>query len=141
MTSDPILAESLDCLAPHLHREWGDRSPEDVFFRLVAKNKRPPGWTATTHLSPTSVSISSRRESWLTAKLATLRRGHANTEGKDFSCPIILVEFQDAVLVLDGNHRINRWVVTGDNSLHAVNIHTLSGKPTYIELPPFGTPV
>jgi hypothetical protein len=141
MTSDPILAESIDCLRAHLHREWGDRSPDDVFYRLVAKNKRPPGWTKTTHLDPASVSIVSRREAWLTDKFATLTRGHASQVGKDFPCPIVLVEFLGEVLVLDGNHRINRWVATGDKASHAVNIHNLSGDPKYVELPPVRTHV
>ena len=43
--SDEILREALGRSAAHRHTKWGDRSPLDVFNRLIAKHKavRPPG--------------------------------------------------------------------------------------------------
>jgi len=40
-----ILDQSLECLRPHLHAEWGDRCLLDVFNRLLAKTIKPSGWT------------------------------------------------------------------------------------------------
>jgi len=37
--------------------------------------------------------------------------------------------------VLDGNHRINRWVTAGDTRVHDVNIHTTAEVGEFIELP------
>lgn len=37
--------------------------------------------------------------------------------------------------VLDGNHRINRWVATSDTRTHDVHIHTVVGLVRFIELP------
>jgi hypothetical protein len=132
---DAILIESLRCLIPHLHPEWGDRNPFDVFCRLIAKHRKPSGWTTNSHLELTACKITSRQEKWTTDGLGKLARGHQSTNGQDFDCPVILVEHRDSVLVLDGNHRINRWVSTGDTRIHRVNIHTIAAEEKYVDLP------
>ena len=68
--------------------------------------------------------------------LAKLDRGHSATEGADFDCPIIVVEYQSKQRLLDGNHRINRWLEARDGRLHDVNIHTVDGVGHFLELPP-----
>ena len=135
MASDALLEESLRCLRAHLRPEWGDRNPLDVFNRLLAKNIRPSGWTTNTHFDITADQIRSRRERWTTETLGKLVRGHNSTDGQDFSCPIIIAEYGGVQRVLDGNHRINRWVGAGDTRVHDVNIHTLSAAGAFIELP------
>jgi len=50
-SNDEILEQSMKCLSAHLHSEWGDRVPLDVFNRLLAKNIRPNGWTPNMHLT------------------------------------------------------------------------------------------
>lgn len=77
----------------------------------------------------------SRREQWTTDALGRLARGHSSTTGKDFDCPIIIAEHDGIQHVLDGNHRINRWVTAGDARVHDVNIHTITGSGKFIELP------
>jgi len=135
VTNDALLDESLGCLRAHLHPKWGDRHPLDVFNRLLAKNIRPSGWTRNTHLDIQRGQVGSRREQWTTEALGKLARGHNSTEGQDFGCPIIIAEYEGVQRVLDGNHRINRWVTAGDTRAHDVNIHTISGVGKFTELP------
>lgn len=135
MASDALLEQSLQCLRAHLHPEWGDRNPLDVFNRLLAKNIRPSGFTINTHLDITADQIRSRRERWTTETLGKLVRGHNSTAGQDFSCPIVIAEYGGEQRVLDGNHRINRWVGAGDTRMHDVNIHAVSEAGAFVELP------
>jgi hypothetical protein len=133
--SDSLLDQSLNCLR-HLHPEWGDRTLLDVFNRLLAKNVTPPGWTKNTHFTFQPSQIRSRRETWTTDQLGKLDRGHSDASGDDFDCPIVIVEYQGKQRVLDGNHRINRWVASGDARLHNVNIHTIDAIGQVVNLPP-----
>jgi hypothetical protein len=136
---DALLDQTLECLQAHHHREWGDREPMDVFNRLLAKNVRPDGWTPNTHLNINRGQISSRQEKWGIDKLAQLERGHSDPTGADFDCPIIVVEYEGRRRLLDGNHRINRWLAAHDPRLHDVNIHKAEGTGQLIELPPVGS--
>ena len=133
--NDALFDESLRCLQAHLHPEWGDRHPLDVFNRLLAKNVRPSTGTRNTHLDIKRDQVSSRREQWITEDLRKLARGHKSAAGQDFGCPIIIAEYEGVQRVLDGNHRINRWVTAGDPRVHDVNIHTITGFGKFIELP------
>ena len=135
MSTHRLFNESLNCLLPHVHPEWGDRDSLDAFTRLLAKTIRPAGWTPNTHLEIKLDQLTSRRERWTTDALARLARGHSATGGKDFDCPIIIAEYDGVQHVLDGNHRINRWVTAGDARVHEVNIHTITGCGYFIELP------
>jgi len=102
---------------------------------LLAKNIRPRGCTTNTHLDITAEQIRSRRERWTTEALGKLVRGHNSTAGHDFGCPIIIAEYGGVQRVLDGNHRINRWVGAGDTRVHDVNIHAVAEAGAFIELP------
>ena len=133
-SSDDILEQTLRCLSPHRHAQWGDRFPFDVFTRLLAKNIRLNGWTSNTHLDIRTQQISSRKERWTTPSLAELARGHQSTAGEDFPCPIIIAIYDGKQRLLDGNHRINRWISKSDTSLHDVNIHEVSGLGRFVEL-------
>src|SRR5947208_10761540 len=119
-----ILDQTLNCLHSHLHAKWGDRTPLDVFNRLLAKNLKPAGWTKNTHADLKREQIASRKERWTTAALGSLTRGHNSENGIDVPWPIILAEY-DGTRVLDGNHRINRWVASSDVRDHDVHIHTV----------------
>ena len=135
LDDDAILDQSLACLRWHCHREWGDRNALDIFKRLLAKNIKPNGWTPNTHLDIERHQVSSRREKWPTAALAKLPRGHGFTNGEDFDCPIVLAEYQGEQRLLDGIHRVNRWIAAGDIGEHDVNIHTIAGLGQFVELP------
>jgi hypothetical protein len=106
-----------------------------VFNRLLAKNIRPVGWTSNTHLDIQEHQITSRQEQWSTAALGKLPRAHEELGDWDSNCPVVLAEYEGALRLLDGNHRINRWVSTGDGRTHEVNIHTIAGTGRIIELP------
>lgn len=130
-----ILATSLQCLTAHLHPEWGDRDALDVFNRLLAKSLRPANWTPNTHLTFERHQIKSRKEQWTVRSLGKLTRAHADPRGNDFPCPIVLAEYDGETRVLDGNHRINRWVANGDTRLHDVHIHAVEGPAVFVDLP------
>jgi hypothetical protein len=119
-----------------LHREWGDREPMDVFNRLMAKQVGLVGRTANTHTNFSPLEIRSRKEQWGTEALGQLTRGHGGIAGPRtrLDGPIVLVEYEGRVLVLDGNHRINTWVQKNDPGLHSVNIHTIGGPAYFVEL-------
>jgi len=134
--ADPILRESLCCLLTHFHPEWGDRIPLDVLNRLLAKNMGRAGPQKTGHADVRPEQIASRREQWSTADLGKLRRGHGDPTGVDVACPIVLVEYAGETRVLDGNHRINRWVNANDTRMHSVIIHTIAETVGFLELPP-----
>lgn len=136
MSSQAIFEQSLKCLLAHCHPEWGDRTPLDVFSRLLAKNVRPSSWTPNTHLELEPGQVTSRKEQWSTDTLAKLTRGHSSAAGNDFDCPIVIAEYEGKQWVLDGNHRINRWVLTKDTRLHDVHIHTIAIVGQFVELPP-----
>lgn len=137
MTNDAILDESFTCLKNHQHPEWGDRHPLDVFNRLLAKSIRLSAWTRNTHIDIKRNQVSCRREHWTTEELGKLDRWHTDTAGQDFGCPIIIAEYEGVKRVLDGHHRINRWITDKDTRVHAVNIHTIAGVGGFIELPAF----
>jgi hypothetical protein len=134
-SGNAIFDESLQCLWAHCHPQHGDRIPLDVFNRLLAKNIKPTGWTANIHLNIQPQQISSRREKWTTDALANLPRGHGSTKGEDFDCPIVVAEYEGKQRLLDGNHRINRWIVARDTAPHDVNIHTIVGIGQFVVLP------
>jgi hypothetical protein len=134
---DPILDDTLAHLRAHLHPEWGDRAPVDVFGRLMAKAFGPTGRSRNVHMEMGSMKIRSRTEQWGIEKLRQLTRGHNGvaTSPAQLYGPIVLVEYRGRVVVLDGNHRINTWVKLNDPALHAVNIHAVEGTAEFIELP------
>ena len=134
-SSNAIFDESLKCMWDHRHPQHGDREPLDVFNRLLAKNIRPSGWTDNTHLNIQPQQISSRREKWTTDALAKLPRGHGFTAGPHFHCPLVIAEYEGKQRLIDGNHRINRWIEARDSSLHDVNIHRIVGIGELVILP------
>ena len=134
--ADPLLRESLCCLLSHFHPEWGDRCPLDVFNRLIAKNFERAGPNKTGHANVHEERIASRKEQWTTGNLGKLTRGHRGSGGVDIACPIVLVECGGRTIVLDGNHRINRWVNSNDTRFHDVIIHRISEPVEFVEYTP-----
>ena len=122
--SDPIPDETFACLAAHLHPEWGDRTPLDVFNRLLAKNLQPPGLTPCTHLDIRCHQIRSSKVWRTTDELARLaEQGHRGAHGRGASQPVVIALYDNQERLLDGNHRINWWQSLDDHELHEVNLH------------------
>ena len=118
MTHRAILIQTLQCLSPHRKPHWGDHTPLDVFNRLLAKNVRAAGWTDQTHCDIREEEITSRQEAWTTDALGRLPRAHTEVAPQDWQGPIVLVEFEGMLRLIDGNHRINRWVAFNDDRTH-----------------------
>ncbi len=129
---DPILSETLRCLGAHRHPQWGDRDALDVFNRLLAKNARPGG-SKNLHLDIREEQITSRAEEWPLEELARLPRAHDERHQHGSHDPVILVEYDGALRLLDGNHRINNWVARQDRGPHRVHIHTINGAGRFVE--------
>ena len=124
-TDDEILDQSLDLLRYHYHPEWDDRSPLDVFNRLLAKNIRAPGWTDTDHMDIKPLQIRSHREKRSTGELARFHRPHGLDDPHREDCPIIIAMYEGKERLLDGHTRINYWFKQGNIGDHDVNVHVI----------------
>jgi hypothetical protein len=102
--------------------EWGNRAPVDVFNRLMAKHVKSAGWTPNTHTNIRPEQVRSRREQWGVETLGQLRRDHQGVAGPRtrLDGPIVIVEYEGALRLLDGNHSINTWAAKGDLALHCM---------------------
>jgi hypothetical protein len=112
----------------------------DVFNRLLAKHIRPDGWTPNTHMDIRPEQIRSRREQWGIDRLGLLPRGHHGMAGPGtrLDGPIVIVQYQGAMRLLDGSHRVNTWIAMRDPAQHSVHIHTIEGAGEFVELAPTG---
>jgi hypothetical protein len=65
------------------------------------------------------------------------RESHRGTAGPDtrLDGPVVIIEYQRSMRLLDGSHRINTWVARQDSAEHPVHIHTLKGTAKFVELP------
>lgn len=61
-----------------------------------------------------------REEVWLTEHLNTLGRKHERMHELEDDRPIIVVEYQKRKLLIDGNHRVTRWLSEGLREQHRV---------------------
>ncbi len=63
--------------------------------------------------------------SWPTARLNELDRKHDRTNDKDDRRPIVVVQHRNRKLLIDGNHRVNRWLRESPTPEHDVLLITL----------------
>lgn len=125
MVHDLILRESLALLRYHFHPEWGDRTPFDVFTRLLAKRIMRPGWTPTHHEPVRPSQIVSERQTRPTKQLAELLRTHTRHQPWNEAAPIIIAFYRDEELLIDGTTRINKWERESNDDNHPVNLHII----------------
>lgn len=125
MLNDPIFEETLNLLRYHFHPEWGDRTPFDVFTRLLAKGARRPKWKQTDHERVRPSRIASERQTRSTTELGKLVRGHTRDQPWNEAAPIIIALYRGQELLLDGTTRINKWLREGNDSDHIVNFHVI----------------
>src|SRR5687767_13306843 len=52
-----------------------------------------------------------REERWPTSELKRLKLKHDRTNDKDDRRPIVVVDYKGEPLLIDGNHRVNRWLI------------------------------
>ena len=79
-------------------------SPQECLNRLVRER------IADKKLVVDASTATIRKELWPTADLKRLRRRHDRTNDKDDRRPIVVVEYKGEPLLIDGNHRVNRWL-------------------------------
>jgi hypothetical protein len=120
-----VLKETLECLRWHFHPEWRDRTPFDVFTRLLAKSLRSSGWTESDHINMLPYRIRSYREIRTTAELAQLERGHTQDTPQYKHGPIIIAVYEGQERLIDGASRINLWVRQQNKDLHVVHVHVI----------------
>ena len=81
-----------------------DRTPNACLNRLT--NERPEG----KRLNLNELTADVREESWPTDNLSVLDAWHTRTYDFDDDRPIVVVEVGARLLLVDGNHRVARWL-------------------------------
>jgi len=98
-----------------------DASPNACLNRLT--NERLRG------LSKVSINLNTaniREELWPTGKLKTLDIKHKRMHDFEGVRPIVVVEIYNKLLLVDGSHRVNRWLSMGLNQEHRVLLISLN---------------
>jgi hypothetical protein len=67
-------------------------------------------------------------ELWSTTRLHELDRKHDRTNKENDRRPIVVVVHGDRKLLIDGNHRVNRWLREATIDDHEVLVITLRGR-------------
>ena len=82
-----------------------DASPSACLNRLVREriSSRTPA-----DVNENTATI--RKERWTLEQLQALERKHDRTNDKDDNRPLVVVKYGDRILLIDGNHRVNRWL-------------------------------
>jgi len=97
-------------------------TPEKCLNRLVRER------IADKKLEVNAMTAQIRLEVWATERLRELKRKHDNTNDKDDRRPLVVVEYQNDKLLIDGNHRVNQWLSATQVSSHALVIITMMGQ-------------
>jgi hypothetical protein len=103
-----------------LRPKKSDPTPNACLNRLV--NERLTG-VSTIQVNEKTAAI--REEIWPTEQLSVLERKHKKKIENEDNRPIVVVEMRDRKLLIDGNHRVNRWLSTGKHGQHRVLLITL----------------
>lgn len=92
-----------------------DSSPDACLNRLV--RERISG-RAPAEVNENTATI--RKELWTLEQLESLDRKHDRVNDMDDNRPLVVVKYGDRKLLIDGNHRVNRWLAGRSDSLHEV---------------------
>lgn len=80
-------------------------------------NERRPG-VPPMHLAPGTALVS--REHWLLERLRTLDKKHEKYHDFDDGRPLVVIDLGERKLLVDGNHRVTRWLMKGDSRPYEV---------------------
>jgi hypothetical protein len=105
-----------------LNPKKSDVSPNACLNRLT--NERLNGTTIA--LTPDTAVV--REELWPTNHLTRLDRKHRKMHDFDDERPIVVVEYGARLILVDGNHRVTRWLASGHNSERRLLIIRLRGE-------------
>lgn len=72
-----------------------------------------------------SQTASIRKEVWPTSELKRLKTKHGRTNDEDDRRPIVVLEYKTELLIIDGNHRVNRWLSDSPIPEHDVLLITV----------------
>lgn len=70
-----------------------------------------------------------RKELWTFEQLQTLERKHNRVNDKDDNRPLIVVKYGDRKLLIDGNHRVNRWLTARARAQREVLLIEVQRRP------------
>jgi hypothetical protein len=94
-----------------------DASPNGCLNRLANERLTPPRIV----LNPATAVV--REESWDTEKLRLLDPKHRHAHDFEDNRPIVVVELGQRWILVDGNHRVARWLSIGSSAnTHSVLI-------------------
>jgi hypothetical protein len=79
-------------------------SPQECLNRLVRER------ISDKKLIVDETTATIREEIWPTSELKRLKRKHDRMNDKDDRRPIVVVRYNSELLLVDGNHRVNRWL-------------------------------
>ncbi len=97
-----------------------DNSPNACLNRLT--NERLSGCSQIQLNEKTAVV---REELWPTAQLNILERKHQRVHNFNDDRPVIVVEYGNRKILVDGNHRVTRWITGAYQSQHRVLLISL----------------
>ena len=89
-------------------------SPQGCLNRLV--RERVPDKTLNVDARTATIC----KEIWRTSDLRSLKRKHDRMNEEDDRRPIVVVDYRNERLVIDGNHRVNRWLLASPIPEHEV---------------------
>lgn len=92
-----------------------DPSPNACLNRLVRErisSRAPP------EVNEATATI--QKEVWTLEQLQALERKHDRVNDKDDNRPLVVVKYSDRKLLIDGNHRVNRWLAARSGSQREV---------------------
>jgi hypothetical protein len=107
------IAESWDLVFRTL-KPKATESPQECLNRLVRER------ISDKKLVVDASTATIRRDLLSTLELQRLKRKHDRTNDKDDRRPIVVVEYKGEPLLVDGNHRVNRWLSSSRISEHDV---------------------
>lgn len=100
-------------------RPKATESPQQCLNRLVRER------ISDKNVVVNSQTANIRREAWNTSELKRLSRKHNRTNNEDDHRPIVVVEYKSEFLLVDGNHRVNRWLSSSPIPEHEVLLITV----------------
>jgi len=121
-TAEPRQSELWSLVHNTLRPKPTDASPNACLNRLT--NERHSGSEIV--LNPDTALI--RDEIWSFDRLRTLDRWHCRMHDFDDDRPLIVVDYDNRHLLVDGNHRVTRWITLCQRMDRRVLTVQLTGK-------------
>jgi hypothetical protein len=99
-----------------------DASPNSCLNRLTNERLSRNGIS----LNPETATV--REEVWRTEQLLRFDRKHERMHDFEDDRPLVAVEHSGRCILIDGNHRVTRWLASNEAREHRVLIISLRGN-------------